>query len=195
MALTLHNRRWYPFIFLTGICAAIAAWFYFVPGHRPELLISAVGGVAGFVYFLYRQHLDEAKLFKELFTEFNTKYDALNDGLNAILFGPSGDSLTSHEREHLFKYFICGEEYFFYKAGFIDSHVWESWYRGMGVFFKHPRIQALWEQDCKRIRIMAFDRRRRSDLKLHLEMGPPASQTTHSNLNFSNFQNLARHLP
>jgi hypothetical protein len=149
MALTLHNRRWYPYLFLAGILVAIA-WFHFAPGHRPELLTSAVGGIAAFAYFLYRQHLDETKLFKELFTDFNTRYDDLNDERNAILFGPSEGSLSPSEREHLFKYFnLCAEEYFFYEVGYIDSHVWESWYRGMGVFFKHPRIQALWEQDCK----------------------------------------------
>lgn len=149
MALTLRNRKWYPFFFLIGI-SAIGAWFYFGAAHRPELLISAVGGIAGFAYFLYRQHLDETKLFKELFTEFNAKYDAMNYALNAILFGQSEGLLSPAEREHLFKYFnLCAEEYFFYTAGYIDKHVWQSWYRGMGVFFKHPRIKALWEQDSK----------------------------------------------
>jgi hypothetical protein len=150
MALRLHNRRWYPLIFLIGFATAIAAWSSFPAVHRPELLVSAIGGVAGFTYFLYRQHLDEAKLFKELFAEFNARYDALNDDLNTILFGPSEGSLSADEREHLFSYFnLCAEEYLFYSAGYIDRRVWESWYRGMKVFFKHPRIQALWEQDYK----------------------------------------------
>jgi hypothetical protein len=150
MALTLHNRKWYPLIFLIGSAAVIAAWLRFAAGHRPELLVSAIGGFAGFTYFKYRQHLDETKLFKELFAEFNARYDALNDDLNAILFGPPDGLLSADEREHLFSYFnLCAEEYFFYKAGYIDRRVWESWYRGMKVFFKHPRIQGLWEQDCK----------------------------------------------
>lgn len=150
MALTLHNKRWYPYIFLIGSVAVIAGWFCFAEGHRPELLVSAVGAVAGFTYFLYRQHLDETKLFKELFVEFNIRYDALNDGLNTILFGPSEGLLSANERDYLFSYFnLCAEEYFFYKAGYIDRQVWEAWYRGMKDFFKHPRIQALWKQDCK----------------------------------------------
>jgi hypothetical protein len=37
----------------------------------------------------------------------------------------------------------------FWGPGYIDRRVWESWYRGMKVFFKHPRIKALWEEDCK----------------------------------------------
>src|ERR1700730_1649451 len=150
MALTLHNRRWYPLVFLILSATAIIAWLSFPAVHRQELLVSAIGGAAAFIYFLYRQHLDEAKLFKELFVEFNARYDALNDDLNAILFGPPEGLLSSDEREHIFNYFnLCAEEYFFYKAGYIDRHVWGSWYRGMNVFFKQPRIQALWEQDCK----------------------------------------------
>jgi hypothetical protein len=150
MALTLHNRRWYPVILLLGSVAVIAGWLRFPGGHRPELLISAIGGVAGFTYFIYRQHLDEAKLFKELFADFNSRYDLLNDDLTPILFGPPGGPLSPDERKHLFSYFnLCAEEYFFYKAGYIDQRVWESWNRGMKVFFKHPRIRELWEEDCK----------------------------------------------
>jgi hypothetical protein len=150
MALTLHNRRWYPLVFLILSATAIAACLTFPAVLRPELLVSAIGGVAAFTYFLYRQHLDEARLFKELFAEFNARYDALNDDLNTILFGPPEGLLSAGEREHLFSYFnLCAEEYFFYTAGYIDRRVWESWYRGMKVFFKQPRIQALWEQDCK----------------------------------------------
>jgi hypothetical protein len=150
MALKLHNRRWYPLIFLTGSAAVVATWLGFAAGHRPELLVSAIGGVAGFTYFLYRQHLDEAKLFKELFADFNARYDGLNDELNTILFGPREGTLSAGERDHLFSYFnLCAEEYFFYKAGYIDRRVWKSWSRGMEVFFKHPRVEALWEEDCK----------------------------------------------
>jgi hypothetical protein len=150
MALTLHNRRWYPVIFLILSATLIATWWRFATGHRPELLVSVIGGVVGFTYFMYRQHLDEAKLFKELFADFNVRYDELNDDLNTILFGPSDGLLSAEEREHLFSYFnLCAEEYFFYKAGYIDRRVWEAWYRGMKVFFEHPRIHALWEQDRK----------------------------------------------
>ena len=94
--------------------------------------------------------LTVAKLFKELFVEFNARHNALSDGLNAILFGPTEGLLSADEREHLFSFFnLCADEYFFYKTSYIDHHVWGSWYRGMNVFFKHPRIRALREQDCK----------------------------------------------
>jgi hypothetical protein len=61
MALTLHNRRWYPLIFLIGFAIVTATWLRFAVGHRPELLLTAIGGIAGFTYFLYRQNLDETR--------------------------------------------------------------------------------------------------------------------------------------
>jgi hypothetical protein len=150
MPLRLHNKRRYPFIFLVGSAAAVAAWLWCPVFHRAELLVSFIGGVTGFTYFLYRHHLDEAKLFKELFAEFNSRYDILNSHLNRILTRPSEEPLSANERGHLFSYFnLCAEEYLFYKAGYIDQLVWESWYRGMDAFFKHPSIQALWDEDCK----------------------------------------------
>lgn len=150
MALRLHNKSWYPIVFLVGTSSVIAAWHRFAADHRPELLLSGVGAVAGFTYFLYRQHLDETKLFKELFVEFNERYDKLNNRLNTILLGPTEGDVSDVERELLFSYFnLCGEEYFFYKAGYIDDSVWKSWRRGMKAFFAHPRIRDLWNRDCK----------------------------------------------
>ena len=158
MALRLHNKKWYPLIFLAGSAAVLVGWFRFATEHRPELLLSGIGAVAGLTYFIYRQHLDETKLFKELFVEYNARYDKLNDGLNAIILGPREGDLSEHDRELVFSYFnLCAEEYFFYKAGYVDYRVWKSWCRGMSVFFGHPRIRDLWDRDCKADSYYGFD--------------------------------------
>jgi hypothetical protein len=150
MALRLRNRRLYPLFFLILCAAAITAWLIFPTIRQPGFLVSAIGSIAGLTYFLYRQHLDETKLFKELFTEFNRRYDDLNDGLNAIRFAPPGNSLSAQEKECLFSYFsLCAEEYLFYKAGYIDRDAWKSWCRGMKVFFGHPAIREVWKQDSE----------------------------------------------
>ncbi|HEY4950126.1 MAG TPA: hypothetical protein VIH88_07315 [Candidatus Acidoferrales bacterium] len=110
----------------------------------------AIAAIGGFLYFLYQQHLNETKLFKELFIEFNRRYDVLKYDLNTILFDLSAGELSSDQREKVFNYFnLCAEEYFFYKAGYIDHDVWRSWCRGMNEFFKSPRIRTLWEQERK----------------------------------------------
>ena len=97
-ALRLQNRRWFPFIFLGSVLLFAAIWFRFLAEHRPEPLLSGIVALAGFGHFLYRHHLDETKLFKELFVEFNARYDILNDGLNKIVAGRNEDKLS--ETEH-----------------------------------------------------------------------------------------------
>jgi hypothetical protein len=148
--LSLHNKKWYPVYFLVGLVAVAVIWFSLPGEQHPELLFSGIGAVAGFTYFVYRQHLDETKLFKELFVEFNERYNKLNERLNAIRFSPPNDKLSTAHKDVLFSYFnLCAEEYFFYQAGYIDHKVWESWKKGMSLFFDHPQICELWNTESK----------------------------------------------
>lgn len=150
MALRLHNRRLFPLFFFGTSVAVVVLWYLFAVGHRVEVLLSAIGILVSFAYFLYRQHLDETKLFIDLFVEFNGRYDKINEGLNSIRLGPKECELSKDERDLLFSYFnLCAEEYFFYKAGYLDQSVWQAWCRGMNDFFDHPRIRDLWDLDCR----------------------------------------------
>ena len=145
--LKLKNRRWYPFIFLIGSAAAIAL-LYALGYEKPEQLLAGVVTVAGFTHFLYRQHLDETKLFKELFVEFNRRYDEMKDGLNEIVYGTQQGEPSEPQRKLLFSYLnLCSEEYLFYEAGYIDQEVWESWREGMEDVFRRLRGSEFWKQE------------------------------------------------
>jgi hypothetical protein len=159
MPLALHNRKRYPLVLLFGFAVVVVIWWRFEDRLRPELLLTAIGGVAGLTYFLYRQHIDETKLFKELFTKFNRRYDALNDHLNAIISEQTARSLSTDEKEHLFTYFnLCAEEYFFYESGYIDRRVWESWSRGMKFFSGIRAFGPSGDRIVRQTRIMVSDR-------------------------------------
>lgn len=149
MAFKLRRRKIFPAIFAIVVLAVFAVW-YKLESSRPELLLTGTGAVAGFAYFLYRQHLDETTLFREMFVDFNARYDKLNNDLNKILDGQKGNSLSAAERDTVFKYFnLCAEEYLFHEAGFIDNVAWEAWGKGMTIFFSDPRIAALWKSEEK----------------------------------------------
>ena len=73
-----------------------------------------------------------------------------NEGLNQIFKKPPEESLTNPEVEILFNYFnLCGEEYLYYKRGFIYPEVWQAWKNGMRLFRKNPRIKNLWDADLE----------------------------------------------
>jgi hypothetical protein len=100
-------------------------------------------------FIVQKQKLDELHLFKELFADFNRRYDALNEKLNQII-KDSGKSLGKDEIDTLYDYFnLCGEEYFFYKHGYIYPEVWKVWCNGIDYYLKDKRIGDLWLKEEK----------------------------------------------
>ena len=90
---------------------------------------------------------------KELVTEFNNRYDKLNEQLNDIRTRREKTPslhLSSIDRAVLNDYFnLCAEEHLFNDLGYIDPKVWESWYNGMKIFAQDQCIQEAWKQEEK----------------------------------------------
>jgi hypothetical protein len=81
----LGNRRWYPWLFVL-LCFGFLVVAYEVGGKdlKIEWAVSVLAGVGGLTTFLYTQHLQETRLFTELFKDFNQRYNSLNARLNTI---------------------------------------------------------------------------------------------------------------
>ena len=98
-----------------------------------------------------KQNLEDTKLFKELFEKFNDRYDGMNDDLNRIYRQRADEPPDEDEKKTLFKYFnLCGEEYLFFKKGFIYPKVWRAWKNGMEFFRQNTRIKKLWDDELGR---------------------------------------------
>lgn len=103
-----------------------------------------------FLVAVQKQKTEELALFKQLFTEFNQRYDDMNEDLYTIMHESDGEPLTAKERDQLFDYFnLCGEEYLFYRQGYIYPEVWQAWYNGMTIFRKNSRIKKLWDEELE----------------------------------------------
>ena len=110
-----------------------------------------------FLVAAQRQKTEELRLFKELFIGFNKRYDKMNGDLNNILSGNTETHLTQPEINLLFDYFnLCGEEYLFYRQGYIYPEVWEAWHNGMSIFHKNKRIKKLWDEDLETFSYYGF---------------------------------------
>ena len=143
---SLGKKSRYPAIFLGVAAALITGILLFIPPPKqPELFLPAVAAAAGFAYFLYSQHLQETKLFSELFRQFNSMYDELNEDLNRIAAASDVTMLGLKDKQVLFDYFnLCAEEYLYFKSGFIDPEVWNAWVNGMQYFVAVQHIRNLW---------------------------------------------------
>lgn len=91
----------------------------------------------------YRTEND--KLFKELFKEFNTKYDIkFNEALKSIIESAESDEaykLNKTEEELIVDYLnFCAEEYLWNTKDRIPEKVWSSWENGMLYYLNKPII-------------------------------------------------------
>jgi len=44
---------------------------------------------------------------------------------------------------------LCGEEYLYYKRGYIEPSVWHAWQNGMKSILEAPSIYAVWVAEKK----------------------------------------------
>jgi hypothetical protein len=101
--------------------------------HEPlPTVATVVGAILSVAYFLQKQKLEEMRLFRELFKECNARFDAMNEDL--ALISERGDVELSREyRLRVVDYLnLCGEEYLYFKRGYIEPSVWnlEQWHEG-----------------------------------------------------------------
>jgi hypothetical protein len=117
-----------------------------------ESRIPLIAAFVSLVFFIQKHKLEELHLFSELFKEFNGRYNELNETLNKIK--SRTDELTDKDEDIklvnvLYDYFnLCGEEYLYYKEGYILPDVWKAWKNGMKIFFDDPKIKRVWDKDC-----------------------------------------------
>jgi hypothetical protein len=58
--------------------------------------------------------------------------------------------LAADDKQLLYDYFnLCAEEYLYFKSGYVDAEVWQSWLRGMKLFASNPEIRRLWQEELE----------------------------------------------
>ena len=131
---------WWLVVALIAIAITTLLWLK----ESVSSIAAVVGALLSLLYFLQKQKLEELRLFRDLFKDFNARYDVINDRLAAICSINSGD-FTAEEEQLLIDYFnLCGEEYLFFSQGYIPPAVWEAWHRGMQLIIACPRVNQLW---------------------------------------------------
>ena len=103
------------------------------------LALPGAGLLLSILYFLQKQKLEEIRMFKDLFVEFNGRYDRINDCLDSICRGGKLDAVRIGSR--IIDYLnLCAEEVFFHKLGNIHPKAWETWKKGMQDRCRNPQM-------------------------------------------------------
>ncbi len=139
--------KWHGIISIATV--AVVSLFAFCSKQQSplELIGPTLAGALGFSYFSQQQKLAEIQLFKTLFTEFNSRYNDLNEKLQSLRL--SNEPIDA-ETEKVIDYFnLCAEEYLFYRQGYILNDAWRSWCNGMLWYLEDDRFRTLWDREVK----------------------------------------------
>jgi hypothetical protein len=104
-----------------------------------------------FLGYLNYQHTQD-RLFKDLFKEFNERYNALSDQFQHLENDyPPEVKLSEVDKKDLkliINYLnLCAEEYFWFDRGRLDYGAWESWKSGMSTWAKLPVVRVVFEDE------------------------------------------------
>lgn len=128
------------------------------------LTIGVIGGIITYRFnknsiehFKQTEKIEDHRMMKELFTEFNIRYDKINNRLDKISraslkkWDEYDDKKKSRYEGVIIDFFnICAEEYFWHSEGRINGGIWASWHKGMNdIYSRSEIIQNLWEEECK----------------------------------------------
>lgn len=154
----MHEHHVIILIAIFLITLGFGCWNYY-KGYDWKSSLAILGSLISFIFVVQKQTIDEAKLFKDIFIEFNKRYDRLNAKLNEI---KREENRPLYEIEGavdtLFDYFnLCAEEYLFYKRGYVYPEIWSSWVKGMRIYFGDDRVWKLWLEEQKTESYYGFD--------------------------------------
>lgn len=140
--------------------------------ENPQVVVTLIIGIVGLIitWWFNQNNLKIAnqKMEKELFNEFNGRYDELNDYLKIIRddLSKNKDMTLDEFRKVTFEikegekktfevvlidYFnLCAEEYYWRKRKRISKKIWHSWQAGMKSYFELDIIKTLWDDEIKK---------------------------------------------
>ena len=123
---------------IIGLGVAIALYCFLIP--KSEILLGVIGSSIGASISYINYKISEDKLFKDLFSEFNQKYDCkFNEGLNKITDDTTIETLDSDLINDYLNF--SAEEYLWYKKGRIPNDVWNAWEAGIKFHLMKPAIK------------------------------------------------------
>ncbi|NOR44753.1 MAG: hypothetical protein GQ534_04135 [Candidatus Delongbacteria bacterium] len=120
-----------------------------------SILLSLIGICITKYYLKHSKKISDDQMLKQLFTEFNQRYNELNDylleiELDKINLLDDNDKSKAFRKKAIDYFNLCAEEYFWHKhKERIDPVIWKSWQEGIRYWFDVPAIKSLWKEEIK----------------------------------------------
>ena len=130
---------------LLSLAIGLGAYYFY---DKIEILVAVIATGLSLSLGIRQYRTENDKLFKDLFYDFNKKYDStFNNILNSIdiEFRENGNyEISTNDKKIIIDYInMCAEEYLWYSKNRIPSEVWNSWKNGMIYFMNIKPINEI----------------------------------------------------
>jgi hypothetical protein len=110
-----------------------------------EIFFGGIATLLSLYFSIINYHQTSDRFFKELFTDFNDRYNKLNNFLNSV---EDNQVLTLQQEQYVIDYLnLCAEEYLWVKKGRIPSNIWKSWKNGIRIYLLKKPIKELFDKE------------------------------------------------
>jgi hypothetical protein len=135
---------------ITAISFTIVIYLLWCKQVDNTLAFGILGTIATFYFGVLKYKMENDKIFNELFTSFNQRYDGtLNDLINELRLIP-GKELDNDEEKLIIDYFnLCAEEYLWYSRNRIPSTVWQAWNAGILENLSISQVKQVYLKETK----------------------------------------------
>ena len=122
--------------------------FYLLNCLDSKIMLGLLGTTATLYFGSLKLKIENDKLFKELFTSFNERYDKeFNDLLNKLRI--ENDVVLNFDQKSLVIDYLnlCAEEYMWVRKNRIPSNVWIAWKAGIKENLKITQVRNLFNEE------------------------------------------------
>ena len=110
-----------------------------------EIIISILAIGISLSFSVSQSSLANDRMFRELFMEYNQRYDRMNNDLYRIT---GIIELLPEDKQMIIDYFnLCAEEYLWFKKGRIPEDIWEAWKVGIKHYKNYPLFRLVAEEE------------------------------------------------
>lgn len=137
-------RKYLDIILINLIYLIIGIILFYLLGKRIEILVAVIATGISLSLGIRQYKTENDKIFKQLFQEFNSKYDnKFRKKLSKIR-----NQNNVKNTEIVIDYFnFCAEEYLWKTKGVIPDNVWNSWEKGIVFFISNPLIKEIFVKE------------------------------------------------
>jgi hypothetical protein len=111
-----------------------------------EILLGGIATLITMMISIINYYQTNDKFFKDLFKEFNSRYDAMNEYLNSL--ADNRPITEPKEKQKIIDYFIlCAEEYMWVKKGRIPIDIWLNWKFGIKEHLQKEGVKKIYDEE------------------------------------------------